>query len=251
MSIVSLPTVSLGAMHARAILCANLRDFFRVRQIVEVDTAMDISAHDGQPIALSAMQHLLEAGSGAIYQISKVLRNDVLDRRHLAEFSVLHWCQPEWDSTQALTDITAMFGAIFSGDVEPEQRTYRQAFISRLGFDCADLSVIELRQQARRLGLNVSLGEDRQAWLDVMFTHFIEPTLGLEMPVFLLYEAAVNSLKRADVYIDGIKVGSVNTANRTPQSDLQYVSVSLGLDRLLMIMLETRLIAKTLSVSKA
>ncbi|AXI02112.1 amino acid--tRNA ligase-related protein [Aquirhabdus parva] len=249
MSIVSLPTVSLGAMHARAVLYANLRDFFRVRQIVEVETAMDDTG-DEQTAVFSAMQHLLEAGSGAIYQIGKVFRNEVLDRRHLAEFSVLHWCQPEWDITQALTDITAMFGAIFSGDIEPEQRTYRQAFIPRLGFDPADLSAVELRQQARRLGLNVSLGEDRQAWLDVIFTHFIEPTLGLEMPLFLLYEAAVDAQKRADVYIDGIKVGSVSTANRAVQSGSQYVSVSLGLDRLLMIMLETRQIAKTLSVSQ-
>ncbi len=247
--------ISLDAMQARAILYANLRDFFKSRQVGEVETAADRYSSDEQSTAVAAMQTLLEAGGGAVYQISKAFRDDVLDRRHLSEFSVMYWCQPAWSLEQALLDLTALFGAIFSGEIEPERRSYRQAFMSRLGFDPIDLSATELRQQARRLGLSQSFGDDRQGWLDTLFAHFIEPTLGLEMPLFMLdplshEHLAGQPIKLSDIYIDGIKVGSVSALGSIAIEDLPQISISLGIDRLLMIMLETRQIAKTLAVSK-
>ena len=211
-----------------------------------------------QPIYSRAMQELVDAGSGAIYQIGKVFRADPLDRRHQREFSLLQWCAPAWSLDQVMQDLTVLFGALFAGDVLPEVRSYAQAFRQRLDFDPTMLSVADLRLQARRLGLTMSLGDDRAAWLDLLFHHFIEPTLGIESPLYLSEldtestDADQQRLGRSclHIYMEGIKVGSVLRHMRPNELGLAAnpcYSIILGLDRLLMIMMESRRICQVLS----
>lgn len=239
--------VSIDAASARALLYENIREFFSSQKILEVETFLF-------PLNISAHQ-------SSIFQISKHHRDEPIDRRHRTEFSVLQWSQPDWLKDQVLLDVDAFLQAIFAGEFEPERRTFRQAFIQRLGFDPDELSVADLRQEARRLGLNVSLGEDRLAWLKLMFVHFIEPTLGIDIPLYLTdlpngwrdtkYDGDATLNSNVDVYIDGIKVGSVLIENQLSQdaSKLQHpaLSVVFGLDRLLMIIFETRQIEKVMS----
>ncbi len=275
--------VSLDALRARALLYQNLRAFFQSRQVMEVETPLlsnliKISSNPNdkimQPIShdlpIAAMQALLDEGSGAIYQISKQFRHEEIDRRHRTEFSIVQWSQLGWSVQHVLIELTALLGALFAGEFEPEQRTFEQAFIQRLGFNPEERSAEGLRQEARRLGLNVSLGNDRQGWLKLMFTHFIEPTLGIDVPLYLTElplawrdNSDVSSQQKAvshvDVYIDGIKVGSVlesvarhhqsehgNSKKDKPMSisNSANLNIIFGLDRLLMIVLETRQINK-------
>lgn len=268
--------ISLEALRARSLLYQNLREFFKSRQVFEVETPVfanvcivapskqDRSSYNSSDLPIPAMQQLLNEGSGAIYQITKQFRDDEIDRRHHSEFSVVQWSQSDWSIEQVLIDVTALLSAIFAGEFEPERRTFRQAFIQRLGFDPDERSFDELRQEARRLGLKASINHARQAWLKLMFIHFIEPTLGIDIPLYLTElpltwrnESETASPKiavsHADVYIDGIKVGSVlesvseddDSKDSTAQSNLNIV---FGLDRLLMIVLETRQINKVLSI---
>jgi len=226
---------ALDAANTRVVLEKNIREFFSSRQISEVKNALF-------PLQINADQV-------SIFQISKQSRNEAVDRRHILEFSVLQWLQRDWSRENVLSEVDAFLQAIFDGEFEPERRSFRDAFIQRLGFDPDELSVAELRQEARRLGLNASLGEDRLAWLKLMFVHFIEPTLGINEPLYLTdlpdqwrnshHDGDVVAISHADVFIDGIKVGSV-------LSQHHHVNVVFGLDRLLMIILETRQIGKVL-----
>ncbi len=228
------------AASARDVLYKNIRAFFRSQQISEVESSLF-------PLNITASQT-------SIFSISQQNRDEVIDRRHVVKFSVLQWVQQDLSKAQTLLGIDTFLQAIFSGEFEPEQRTFRQAFIQRLGFDPDELSTTELRQEARRLGLNVSLGEDRLAWLKLMFLHFIEPTLGIDVPLYLTdlsdqwrdnqYDGYMPARSVTDIFIDGIKVGSV-------LSQSQQFNVVFGLDRLLMIILETRQISKVLRMAVA
>jgi lysyl-tRNA synthetase class 2 len=267
--------MSSEALHARALLYQNFREFFKSRQVCEVEATIHenlatislgqqpkfVSPDD---LPLQAMQDLVDNSSGAIYQIYKLCRADIIDRRHRTEFSVLQWSQPDWSDEGIFFDLTAALHAVFSGEFEPEQRSFQQAFIQRLGIDPDALSIAELRQQAQRLGLRASLGDDRQAWLKLMFIHFIEPTLGIDIPLYLTLLPPTWRHERGDsrqffasshtdIYIDGIKVGSIlesiskdsNLKNGCIKNNLDIV---FGLDRLLMIVLETRQIDKVMSI---
>ena len=257
--------LSLVALRARALLNHNLREFFVQRQILEVETPVLSSSNPTmvpvalqqamflQPIYSRAMQDLIRADSGAIYQLGKAFRADTIDRRHQYEFSLLQWCEPIWSLDQIQQDLTSLFGAIFAGDVLPEVRSYAQAFQLRLGFDPTTLSAADLRIQARRLGLTMTLGDDRQAWLDLIFSHFIEPTLGIEAPLYLTElslsvpeaEPSIYGQPLIDVYMEGIKVGSVLCHSHTDMG-VTY-SIALGIDRLLMVMMESRRITQVYS----
>lgn len=227
--------VSIDAASARVLLYKNVREFFSTQKIDEVETSLF-------PWNISTLKSLG-------FQISKQKRDEPIDRRHRTEFSLLQWSQSDWTSESVLLDVDAFLQAIFAGEFEPERRTFRQAFIQRLGFDPEGLTAAELRQEARRLGLNVSLGEDRLAWLKLMFVHFVEPTLGIDMPLYLKnlpsqwrdtqYDGNAKFNSNVDVYIDGIKVGGVLSGD-------QVLNIVFGLDRLLMIILETRQIDKVI-----
>ncbi|MDE2422227.1 MAG: hypothetical protein KGO49_13730 [Gammaproteobacteria bacterium] len=229
-------TRALDAANARAMLYQNIRAFFLSQQAPEVI---------GSSFPLN-----INIDQTSVFQISQQSRDEAIDRRHVAEFSVLQWVQRDWSKAQVLLDVDSFLQAIFAGEFEPERRTFRQAFIQRLGFDPDALTAVELRQEARRLGLNVSLGDDSLAWLKHMFVHFIEPTLGIDVPLYLTDlpdqwrdpdDDGKPVKSTTDVFIDGIKVGSV-------LSQHQQFNVVFGLDRLLMIILETRQIAKVFSM---
>ncbi len=229
--------VSINAASARVTLYRNVRDFFSSQKIAEVET-------DLFPLNISALK-------SPIFQISKQYRDQSIDRRHRTEFSMLQWSQSDWTKDQVLLDLDEFLKAVFSGEFEPERRSLRQAFIQRLGFDPDELTAADLRLEARRLGLNVSLGEDRLAWLKLMFVHFIEPTLGIDIPLYLSdlpsqwrdtqFDGNEKLNTNVDIYIDGIKVGSVLSRD-------QILNIVFGLDRLLMIILETRQIDKVMDV---
>lgn len=256
--------VSLSALQARALLNHNLRDFFRERKVLEVETQALSARYESplvvmqdqqklylQPNHSRAMQDLISAGSGAIYQIAKAFCSKSLDRRHQREFTLLQWSQPDWQPDQVIEDVTSLFGAIFAGDVLPEIRSYAAAFYQRLGFDPSLLTANELRLQARRLGLSPLLGDDRIAWMDLLFSHFIEPTLGIEAPLYLseLVVELVDTDQMllgqpfVEIYMEGIKVGSILQHVAIVEPITRY-SIVLGLDRLLMVMMETRRISQ-------
>ncbi|MBI3187957.1 MAG: hypothetical protein HYZ31_08875, partial [Gammaproteobacteria bacterium] len=88
------PTASLEVLKIRARVLQDIRAFFAVREVLEVETPMLSSAAvtdvhlnsaktslNGQDLYLHTspeffMKRLLAAGSGDIYQICKVMRDD-------------------------------------------------------------------------------------------------------------------------------------------------------------------------------
>ncbi len=302
------PTASWDAMRIRAGLYTQIRQFFAQRGVLEVETPLlsqaavtdlhlaSVSAQvdvEGQiqtrylhTSPEFAMKRLVAAGSGPIYQICKVFRDGERGRRHNIEFSMLEWYQPSYTLEQLMDELTELLQMVFQGQLEPEVRTYREAFMRRIDLDPLQASLSELKDCARQLGLTIRLGDDRLAWMDLLFSHFIEPTLGIDGPLYLTeFPAEMASLAqvrtdahgnrvaaRFELYLDGLEIANAydeladateqarrfaaDNATRTehgmPEMPVDQhllaalevfppcAGIALGLDRLLMVLLDTR-----------
>jgi lysyl-tRNA synthetase class 2 len=238
------PTASLEILRLRATLTARIRSEFRSRGVLEVDTpllsryattdpALDIfetafcgpGQADPLPLYLQTspeffMKRLLAAGSGPIYQISHVFRNQEFGSRHNPEFTMLEWYRPGIDYQQLMDDVDSLLEKVLEGvlDYRPARRIrYRDWFIEYTGLDPWRDNVAAFSGFAQeQLGaLPRGLDADRlDPWLDFLVTHWLEPRLG-EGAVFVYdYPASQASLakirdgevpvaERFELYLDG------------------------------------------------
>ncbi|MGI9339407.1 MAG: amino acid--tRNA ligase-related protein, partial [Psychrobacter sp.] len=202
MSLIFQPSASLAAIQARASMYQQIRQFFAERAVLEVETpivsqaavtdvhlaSMTVQRHMQGQLKTGylqtspefAMKRLLASGVGAIYQICKVFRDDEHGRKHNSEFSMLEWYRPDFSLLQLMQELSDLLSVLFDAPIEPKILSYRQAFEHRLDINPLTADVDALKACARRVGLTIDLGDDRLAWLDVLFSHFVEPTLGIE-----------------------------------------------------------------------
>lgn len=122
------PTCDLQAMHARANLYRQIRQFFAERDVLEVETPILSQAgvtdvhlasvqaqrhvlgkahtHYLQTSPEFAMKRLLASGSGPIYQICKVFRDDEHGRKHNSEFTMLEWYRPGFSLKDLMFEVS-------------------------------------------------------------------------------------------------------------------------------------------------
>ena len=191
-----LPSASLEGLAARADLLQVLRHFFRDRGVMEVDTPLlsqgtvpdsgiDVFRLSGggdapdrylQTSPESAMKRLLAAGSGDIFQICKAFRQGEAGRHHNPEFTLLEWYRVGWDHAALMREVAELLGTVLNLDgwqVWP----YRALFVELLDVDPLDeqTSLTTLTDLAQsRIG-SVPEGLDRDALLDLLMSHCVEP----------------------------------------------------------------------------
>lgn len=237
------PGANLDILRERARLNADIRAFFALRGVLEVETPLLCSsaatdlhlaafAIEGKgllrPLFLQtspefAMKRLLAAGSGPIYQLGKAFRAGDISARHNPEFTILEWYRPGFtlpalmDEMEALLLATA--GSAAAEQITPgvatsfarcERTTYRALFETRFGInphtaDAAMLRTLVLRETT--FGDAAAL--DAVACLDLLFAMLIEPSLGHVQPVFVFdFPALQASLARVIVNDDGDRVAA-------------------------------------------
>ncbi len=210
------PSADLETLKARHRLLAVLRAFFNARGYLEVETPQlsqsgtvdpninSLALADGSRYLHSspefAMKRLLAAGSGPIYQICRVFREDESGRLHNPEFSLLEWYRPGFDHHALMNEIDSLLCDL---QVLPESKScqrlsYAEAFQQRLDIDPHVADMAQLRGCAEAQGI-VLQGElcDKDAWLDLLMAEVIGPGLGLEQPCFIYdYPASQAALSR-------------------------------------------------------
>jgi len=211
-----LPSTSLSQLTARAIMLKTIRDFFSDRQVLEVETpslsqaaVTDIHLQcfktlfigrnisdkprvdGGVPLYLQTspefhMKRLLAAGSGSIYQISKVFRNEESGRFHNPEFTLLEWYRVGFDHHQLMDEMASLLVAILKCD-STIRCTYQEAFITHLQVDPLTASIDELKSAGAHLALGEVLDNetDKDTILQLLFCIAIEPKIGQEQPCFV------------------------------------------------------------------
>lgn len=313
------PTASVEAIKARAILYQQIRQFFATRHVLEVETpilsqaavtdihlaSITASRHINAQHQIGylqtspefAMKRLVASGLGSIYQICKVFRDDEHGRKHNSEFSMLEWYRPDFSLLELMQEVSDLLSVVLHQKIEPKILSYKQAFLHRLDINPLSADITTLKNTAQRLGLTIDLGEDRLAWLDLLFSHVVEPSLGFEYPVYLtdfpsemaslakikIDEDGFQVAARFELYINGLELANAydELADSTEQSRRfasdnterqqrglavvpvdQYLiaaldhfppcaGIALGLDRLLMVILETTRIDQVISFPAA
>jgi lysyl-tRNA synthetase class 2 len=194
-----LSTVSRETLVRRATLLRDVRDFFAVKNVLEVTTptlgSTGVSDVHIENITVSlpnrtgylqtspeyAMKRLLAGGSGAIYQITPAYRGSESGRRHSIEFTMLEWYRPGLSLPALIAEVQQLL--LESADGMPQCRvvSYRQLFEEHCGLNPHQASVATLSQLVGDRAINADHLSDEQAnaagYLDLLFSVLVEPKL--------------------------------------------------------------------------
>lgn len=235
------PSASLALLRARAELLARVRAFFAARQVLEVETPILSTSAPTEPAIAPlpacyqgrtpcwlnsspefAMKRLLAAGSGPIYQLCKVFRDGELGGLHNPEFTMLEWYRPSFSLEQLMAEVADLVRFVSGRDWPVSSHGYRALFLEQLGIDPARVTLDELAQLARAKGIDlVDTDMDRDAWLDLLLSHCLQPLLGRDDLGFLCEyppsQAALARLKttehgqvaeRFELYMAGVEIAN-------------------------------------------
>ena len=211
----------------RANVIAAIRDFFHDRGYTEVDTPIALLAPPPEvhidPVATSIlsprgteqrylqtspelpMKRLLSAGSGPIFQIAPVFRNNDESERHRSEFRLLEWYnrplpwQEMLDETEALLrhcaqelrgEPSLQYGDDIISIAAPFPRiAVADAFRRYLGLDIlAVLDIASLTAMFKARGWHFSETDSWDELFHRLWVGQVEPKLNAEHPIYFLTE---------------------------------------------------------------
>jgi lysyl-tRNA synthetase class 2 len=231
----------------RSALLARVRKFFARRGFLEVETPIlsaDIvvdrhldplstilygdprAPERGRTMYLQTspefgMKRLLAAGMTSIYQITRAFRAGEVGPLHNPEFTMVEWYRAGDDYAAGRQLLADLFEWFFQCGVAV-QTTYGDVFQKHVGVDPHLADVETLRRSAEVKGIQAptSLGEDRDGWLDLLFTELVQPRLGT-LPGVIVYDfpasqAALAKVRegtppvaeRFELYFDGIELAN-------------------------------------------
>lgn len=250
------PSASLALIKLRAEILRHIRNFFHDKGVLEVDTPTLSCSTVPDPFIESFQTHylpltqtvqnnnyylhtspefpmkrLLASGSGSIYQISKVFRQGEVGTYHNPEFTLLEWYREGWNHHQLMEEVSQLLTELLSPLIPvsaPIFITYEDTFQNKLGFNPHIVSKSELIDCTEQMGLGNVLSEndEKDRFLELLFSHKIQPSLGKakdgKAAVCLLYnypaaQASLAKISRQDsypiaerfeVFINGVEVGN-------------------------------------------
>jgi len=212
------PAASNEMIRSRAVLLASIREFFAIRQVIEVETpqlgsssatdphldSCTLRGVDARYLQTSpefAMKRLLAANSGAIYQICKAFRAGEEGHRHNIEFTILEWYRPGFDLLRLMDEVEELVNlCIGPGGIS--RVSYANAFHKSTGLNphtaelrtLLDLAEAEIGVSSEML-VTDSEQVTRSRCLDLIASHLVEAELS--EPTFLYdYPACQCALAR-------------------------------------------------------
>ncbi len=164
-----------------------------------------------------AMKRLLASGTGAIYQISKVFRNEEQGKLHNPEFTMLEWYHPDYDHHQLMRELE-LFLNLF-GMNHCEKASYAEVFLEHTGLNPHTCDTNDLKSMAQQHGLSSTL-EERSVLLDFIFSYKITSTLGNTRPLLIydyptcqcalakLSDGMPKVAERFELFINGMEIAN-------------------------------------------
>ena len=214
------PTADLETLKQRARLLQQTRSFFYARDVLEVETPIltstgstevhldqfDVNSEtDNSNYYLItspefAMKRLLAAGSGDIFSLGKVFRAGEKGSRHQPEFTMLEWYRLGFDLEKLMQEVEQLLVVLFDDKlVQPSvTMTYAQAFEKIISLNPLTATIDELMFAVKQHSdMDVPSLDDRQSYLDLIMSHFVEPTFSPDRLTFVThYPAEQASLAR-------------------------------------------------------
>lgn len=239
------PTADWSNLRLRADLLRRVREFFRERGFLEVetpilsaDTVVDrhldpfcVSVGEGvgcrclwlQTSPEFGMKRLLAAGApGAIYQVTRAFRREEQGPLHNPEFTMVEWYRVG-DGLDEGMQLLSDLGERLLERGPADRLTYGAAFERYVGLNPHTCPTDALPGAVQRLGLATpeSLSsEDRDGWLDLLLAERVQPHLGAPRPVILYYypasQAALARVRaekppvaeRFELYVAGVELAN-------------------------------------------
>lgn len=238
------PSCSLAMAKKRAEIYTKIRQFFAKRNVLEVQTPI-LSQYGNTDIFLQsvsanvaildkpktyymhtspefAMKRLLASWQVPIYQICSVFRDNEIGKRHNVEFTMLEWYRPHFSLEQLTQELNDLISELFGYPVIFDHYRYTDAFMDFVKIHPFNASCDTLRAIAQDNGIMIDMGDDHQGWLDLLFSHLVEPHLGKDLPTVIYdYPMATASLaktatdqngntvaKRFELYINGLEIAN-------------------------------------------
>lgn len=182
-----------------------------------------VSTVDAKPYYLqtspeSAMKRLIAAGSGPIFQFARAFRDGEAGPLHNPEFLLLEWYRPGFEMAALMDEVAALAAALLGSGAPAERLSYREAFLTHAGLDPFTASLDQIEDHCRRSGFRDAL-EDRNAGLDLLLSHQIQPRLPPGC-VFLYHfpadQAALARVcpgdpplaERFELFVDGVEIAN-------------------------------------------
>ncbi|MGY4676201.1 elongation factor P--(R)-beta-lysine ligase [Pasteurella sp. P03HT] len=210
------PSASIENLLARAKIIAEIRRFFTDRGLLEVQTPVlsefgvtDVHlstfstefvapfAQQSKTLWLSTspeyhMKRLLAAGSGPIFQLCQVFRNEEAGQRHNPEFTMLEWYRPHFDMYRLINEVDDLLQQIL--ECKPtENLSYQFVFQEYVGLDPLSAERSELIAKAKEYHLLNAEQEDRDTLLQFLFSTVVEPNIGKDNPVAVYHFPATQA----------------------------------------------------------
>lgn len=206
----------------------DIRAFFAARNVLEVDTPILSAAavtdvhlnsfsirYHQQDLYLQTspeffMKRLLAAGSGDIYQICKVFRDDEQGKNHSPEFSMLEWYRLGFDHHQLMAELEQLFNylqrrfVLDAGINTADKISYQQAFIQTLGIDPLTAAVADFESLASKRNIEIPIGmeADKDMWLDWLMVVAVASSFARDRLTFIydypVSQAALACVSKTD-----------------------------------------------------
>ena len=200
-------------------MLAHIRAYFEEQDVLAVDTPAlsafatsdpnidNVAAQLASATAYlhtspeSSMKCLLAAGYPDIYSICRVFRDGEKGPRHLPEFTLLEWYRRDFRLADIIADTTALIARCLD---QKELSTnvdiidFSAIFQQVAGINVFDASCEQLADAATAdSSLKTSIGQDRNAWLDLILVTRIAPTFAPDrLTVLQHYPRAQAALAR-------------------------------------------------------
>ncbi len=148
------------------------------------------------------MKRLLASGYPDIYSICRVYRDGERGERHALEFTMVEWYRLGFELEAIIADTTAFIASCLDRPMLAEPVAaydYADVFLEFAAIDVHRASIEELAGAcAADKQLRTSIGEDRDAWLDLLMSTAIAPRFATDgLTVVRHYPVSQAALARA------------------------------------------------------
>lgn len=241
------PSADNHHLRLRAEIVWSIREFFHRNDIWEVHTPtlshdtvidrhIDPIVVSGRAIGLPqaihgdfylqtspefGMKRLLAAGMDAIYQIAPVFRAAEMGQFHNPEFMMVEWYRTG-DNLSAAVELLSELVTTVLKSSKPEVLTYQSAFQRYAQCDPLEDSMLRLSQVALagELGVDPNWSDDRDDWLNLLFSELVQPRLGWDGPLIVThYPASQSALaqiaadnpqtaERFELFVQGVELAN-------------------------------------------
>ena len=239
------PSATFKILAERARIIASIREFFSTRGVLEVETPVLSHATVTDPHIESipavfkllgsshqeicflqtspeyAMKRLLAEGSGSIFQITKAFRQGEMGLLHNPEFTMLEWYRVGFDHHALMDEMDLLLQTILK--TPPAKRyTYHAIFEEQVNVNPHAATVETLKEKIKQYAIHYENEkcEEKSTWLDILFSHVIEPKLKGATPFFIydypITHAALAKVRdenppvasRFEVYVNGVELAN-------------------------------------------